>query len=104
MGIHKIGHTDSIVSCCTGSAIYVYFIISNEPRNTSLVSDVRCNFRLDGEVVGDYFHPTDETNQTLFDVTAFSATNLSHSNHTFLIETTGKDSSLIIFDRAVYTT
>lgn len=44
-----------------GSALYVYLILSNFPRNTSFVSDAYCDFVLDGHVVGSFNHITDES-------------------------------------------
>ncbi|KAF8877522.1 hypothetical protein BD779DRAFT_1677283 [Infundibulicybe gibba] len=44
-----------------GTAIYVYFIISNYPRSTKLISAVECGFRLDGAIVGNYTHQSDES-------------------------------------------
>ncbi|PBK81540.1 hypothetical protein ARMGADRAFT_948062, partial [Armillaria gallica] len=85
-----------------GSAIYIYLIVSNSPKTTGLVSDVICNFRMDGEIVGSYRHTTDGTNQFEYNVLAYSNVSLKDDNHTFLIETTGKQSSYVMFDYALY--
>ncbi|THU76669.1 hypothetical protein K435DRAFT_594564, partial [Dendrothele bispora CBS 962.96] len=86
-----------------GSAIYIYFILTNEPFGSGLLSNASCDFRLDGEIVGSFRHNTDGTNQTVFNALAYSATNLSQRSHKMLVETTGEQGSFIMFDRAVYT-
>ncbi|KAK0454155.1 uncharacterized protein EV420DRAFT_1311059 [Desarmillaria tabescens] len=86
-----------------GSAIYIYLIVSNYPKSTGLVSDVICDFRMDGKVVGHYSHVTDGTYQFQYDVLAYSNASLNDGDHTLLIEITGSDSSYVIFDYAVYT-
>ncbi|KAK0216424.1 hypothetical protein EDD85DRAFT_995841 [Armillaria nabsnona] len=86
-----------------GSAIYIYLIVSNYPQSTGLVSEVICDFRMDGEIVGSYNHMTDGTYRFEYDVLAYNNTALNDDDHTFLIETTGTQSSYIIFDYALYT-
>ncbi|KAK0184714.1 hypothetical protein F5146DRAFT_938262, partial [Armillaria mellea] len=86
-----------------GSAIYIYLIASNYPENTGLVSDVLCNFRMDGEIVGNYNHPTDGSYNFDYDVAAYSNASLKDDDHTFLIETTGTQQSYVVFDYALYT-
>ncbi|KAK0184712.1 hypothetical protein F5146DRAFT_938126 [Armillaria mellea] len=86
-----------------GSAIYVYLILCNYPKSTGLVSDVVCDFRLDGEVVGSYSHDNDGTYQFEYNVLAYSNASLSDEDHTLVMETTGTELSYLIFDYAVYT-
>ncbi|KAK0200652.1 hypothetical protein DFS33DRAFT_1363244 [Desarmillaria ectypa] len=86
-----------------GSAIYVYLILSNYPKSSGLVSDVICDFRMDGEVVGSYSHNTDGTNQFEYDILAYSNASMGDEDHTLLLETTGMRPSYVIFDYAVYT-
>ncbi|KAK0216422.1 hypothetical protein EDD85DRAFT_437341, partial [Armillaria nabsnona] len=86
-----------------GSAIYIYLIVSNSPKSTGLVSDVLCDFRMDGEIVGSYNHTTDGTNHFDYDVLAYNNASLKDDDHTFLIETTGTQLSYVIFDYALYT-
>ncbi|PBK58542.1 hypothetical protein ARMSODRAFT_946217, partial [Armillaria solidipes] len=86
-----------------GSAIYIYLIVSNYPQSTGLVSDIICDFRMDGEVVGSYNHTTDGTYRFEYDVLAYSNASLNDDDHTFLIETTGTQLSYVIFDYALYT-
>ncbi|PBK81535.1 hypothetical protein ARMGADRAFT_776181 [Armillaria gallica] len=86
-----------------GSAIYVYLIVSNYPKSTGFVSDVICDFRMDGEVVGSYSHDTDGTYQFEYDFLAYSNTSLSDEDHALVMEATGTEPSYLIFDYAVYT-
>ncbi|KAK0492960.1 hypothetical protein EDD18DRAFT_1108567 [Armillaria luteobubalina] len=86
-----------------GSAIYVYLILSNYPKTTGFVSDTVCDFRMDGELVGNYSHDTDETYQFEYNVLAYSNTSLSDEEHTLVMESTGTKPSYLIFDYAVYT-
>ncbi|KAE9403944.1 hypothetical protein BT96DRAFT_935947 [Gymnopus androsaceus JB14] len=58
----------------SGIAIYVYLIVTNESLSSSLVSNVYCDFRLDGEIMGSFSHLTDNSSNTQFDVLAFSKT------------------------------
>lgn len=96
-------HCTHTYSACSGTAIYVYLILSNAPLSTSFVSNVICDFRLDGTIVGHFRHDTDGTNIFQYNVLAFSQEQLAPASHTISIETTGMDSSYVIFDRAVYT-
>ncbi|KAG7443897.1 uncharacterized protein BT62DRAFT_1008579 [Guyanagaster necrorhizus] len=86
-----------------GSAIYIYLILSNYPKSTGLVSDVLCDFRIDGEVAGNFRHDTDGTYQFEYDVLAYGNVSLVDDDHTFLIEISGLEPSYVIFDYAVYT-
>ncbi|KAK0184715.1 hypothetical protein F5146DRAFT_987590 [Armillaria mellea] len=86
-----------------GTAIYIYLIVSNYPQGTGLVSDVLCDFRMDGEIVGSYNHPTDGTYRFEYNVLAYSNSSLNDVHHTFRIETMGTQLSYVIFDYALYT-
>ncbi|KAG7443834.1 uncharacterized protein BT62DRAFT_901606 [Guyanagaster necrorhizus] len=81
-----------------GSAIYVYLIVSNYPES----SDTICDFRMDGDMVGSYRHDADGTYEFQYGVLAYSNASLSSDDHTLLIETTGTQSSYVIFDYAIY--
>ncbi|KAK0492955.1 hypothetical protein EDD18DRAFT_1079077 [Armillaria luteobubalina] len=85
------------------SAIYIYLIVSNYPHSTGLVSNVLCNFRMDGEIVGHYNHSTDGSFEFGYNISAYSNTSLTDDDHTFLIEIMGESLSYIIFDYALYT-
>ncbi|KAG7443898.1 uncharacterized protein BT62DRAFT_304104 [Guyanagaster necrorhizus] len=86
-----------------GTAIYIYLILSNYPANTSLVSRTVCDFRLDGSVVGAFDHEMDGTSNFEYNTLAYSNESLSDEEHIFLIETTGSESSYVVFDYAIYT-
>ncbi|KAK0492943.1 hypothetical protein EDD18DRAFT_1334024 [Armillaria luteobubalina] len=86
-----------------GSAMYIYLILSNYPTTTGLVSDVTCDFRVDGEIAGSFGHDTDGSYQFEYDVLAYSNATLDDDDHSFLIEISGPDPSFLIFDYAVYT-
>ncbi|KAF8877528.1 hypothetical protein BD779DRAFT_1448442 [Infundibulicybe gibba] len=86
-----------------GSAIYIYLILANYPTTPDIVSSVHCNFRLDGEIVGNYSHPTDGSSRFEYNALAYANTSLPNANHTILLEITGPDPSYLIFDYAEYT-
>ncbi|KAK0219260.1 hypothetical protein IW262DRAFT_1087623 [Armillaria fumosa] len=86
-----------------GSAIYIYLILSNYPTTTGLVSDVTCDFRVDGKIAGSFRHNTDGSYQFEYGVLAYSNATLDDDDHSFLIEISGPDPSFLIFDYAVYT-
>ncbi|KAF9064553.1 hypothetical protein BDP27DRAFT_1230366 [Rhodocollybia butyracea] len=96
-------HNISVGFSFSGIAIYVYLIVTNAPLNSSLVSNVFCDFRLDGEIVGHFSHLTDNSSNPQFNVSAFNKIDLNPGNHEMLIETTGDQNSFIIFDYALYT-
>ncbi|KAK0492958.1 hypothetical protein EDD18DRAFT_1289886 [Armillaria luteobubalina] len=85
-----------------GSAIYIYLIVSNYPEETELTSNVFCDFRIDGEIVGSYSHTTDGSYRFSYNFLAYSNASLMDDDHTFLIETTGGQLSYVIFDYALY--
>ncbi|KAK0216434.1 hypothetical protein EDD85DRAFT_437593 [Armillaria nabsnona] len=87
----------------SGTALYIYLILSNYPENTSLVSRTVCNFRIDGSIVGGFRHETDGTMNYEFNTLAYSNESMGEGEHTVLIETTGNESSYVAFDYAVYT-
>lgn len=87
-----------------GTAIYIFFVQSNYPTSTGLVSSTSCDFYLDGQNVGSYQHATDGTYVFQYNVLAYSQTSIPHGNHSFLIDTAGFiNDSYIIFDYAMYT-
>ncbi|KAK0470986.1 hypothetical protein IW261DRAFT_1513913, partial [Armillaria novae-zelandiae] len=86
-----------------GSAIYIYLILSNYPTTTGLVSDVTCDFRVDGEITASFRHDTDGSYRFEYDVLAYSNATLDDDDHSFLIEMSGPEPSFLIFDYAVYT-
>ncbi|KAK0184723.1 hypothetical protein F5146DRAFT_1006154 [Armillaria mellea] len=86
-----------------GSAIYIYLILPNYPRSTGLISDVICDFRVDGDIAGSFRHDMDGSYQFEYDVVAYSNATLEDDDHSILIEISGPEPSYVIFDYAVYT-
>ncbi|KAF8876408.1 hypothetical protein BD779DRAFT_1560519 [Infundibulicybe gibba] len=66
-----------------GTAIYIYLVLSNYPVSTGLISAVHCDFRLDGQVVGSFSHPSDESYKFQYNTLAFARTGLTNASHTF---------------------
>ncbi|KAF8877524.1 hypothetical protein BD779DRAFT_107635 [Infundibulicybe gibba] len=87
-----------------GTAIYIYFVISNYPQSTQIISAVQCNFRLDGTIVGSYTHQPDKSYIFDYNTLVYSEENLSNSTHNFIIEMARNGPSFVIFDYAQYTT
>ncbi|KAF8877495.1 hypothetical protein BD779DRAFT_1475158 [Infundibulicybe gibba] len=40
-----------------GTAIYIYFIVFNDPVSAGIISDVDCDFIMDGQLIENYTHP-----------------------------------------------
>lgn len=87
----------------TGTAIYIYGIVSNHIDGA--VTDTHVSFYIDGELVGAYDHTAQilntifEYNQLLY----FNAT-LDNVGHDVLIASSPSiGGSLILFDYAMYT-
>lgn len=61
-------------------------------------------FFIDGNQVGTYVHIPTTDDDYLYDVPVYTTTGLSNSPHVLTIDATGDvNSSLILFDYAVYT-
>ncbi|KAJ6481487.1 hypothetical protein C8R47DRAFT_982390 [Mycena vitilis] len=86
-----------------GTAIYVFFIIPNFAANSGLASAVLCDFFIDGAAVGSFNHQSDGSGGFVYDTLVYKNTNVPDGDHVLLIETTGADPALIIFDYAIYT-
>lgn len=89
----------------TGTAVYIYFILSNYPASSGLFSDVKCDFAIDGKLAGSYSHISDGTKVFQYNTLVFSKTGLSNGPHTFVIlpADNGPLGNYIIFDYARYT-
>lgn len=85
-----------------GTALYVYFILSNDPTDTGLVSDAYCDFIMDGVTVGSFTHTTDGSFKFQYNVLVYHTTGLSNGPHSFTISTEGATDSYVIFDYAKY--
>lgn len=81
----------------------MYFILSNYPTNTGLISDAYCDFIMDGATVGSFSHTTDGSLKFQYGVLVYHNTSLSNSPHSFTISTSGDTDSYVIFDYANYT-
>ncbi|KAF5388955.1 hypothetical protein D9757_005059 [Collybiopsis confluens] len=87
----------------TGTAIYVFFILSNIITHNSTTA---ANFTLDGVLEGAYLHSPDP-NAPAFQFNesalAFTQTGLENSTHYLLISTSGDETIFVNFDYALYT-
>ncbi|KAF7328065.1 hypothetical protein MKEN_00387600 [Mycena kentingensis (nom. inval.)] len=92
----------SVAFTFSGTAIYIFFVIPNFPSNSNLAQDVRCDFSIDGKVVGSFGHTSDGSGNFQYDTLVFSKTNLAEGDHTFAITTSGSTPAIVIFDRAIY--
>lgn len=86
-----------------GTAIFVFFIIPNFAANSNLASEVRCSFFIDGTQVGSFTHDSDGSSVFAYNTLVYSNVTVPSGDHVLLIETTGADPAIIIFDYALYT-
>ncbi|KAK7042018.1 hypothetical protein R3P38DRAFT_2511187 [Favolaschia claudopus] len=87
----------------TGNAIYVFFVIPNFGVNSNLASAVLCDFFIDEVHVGSFSHQSDGSGLFDYGALVYQNTSVPDGNHVLLIETTGADPAVIIFDRVIYT-
>ncbi|KAF5388899.1 hypothetical protein D9757_005054 [Collybiopsis confluens] len=95
----------SISFTFTGTAIYVFFILSNALPPT-YTATTAANFTLDGVFQTTYIHSPDPNGPAFqFNESAlgFSKTGLENGTHNLLINTTGEDFIFVNFDYALYT-
>lgn len=87
----------------TGVSIWIFFILSN--ANFLVTLNTECNFTLDGQVVGNFYHlPNQSTSALQYNALAFSASGLNNSQHDLVISTNDLPYAVYInFDYAVYT-
>ncbi|KAJ7106666.1 hypothetical protein C8R44DRAFT_638066 [Mycena epipterygia] len=93
----------SITMKFSGTAIYVYFIVPNFAKDSGLASVVRCGFFIDGAPVGSFTHNSDGSTKFTYNTLVYSNTTVPNGEHVLLIESTGTDPLIVIFDHAVYT-
>lgn len=88
-----------------GIAISVYGVMANPPSQNGSVLFTNATFELDGEFVGTYSHfPNSNADQFEYNVTIFSVSGLSNTNHTLVVtDAQGSELSLLLFDYAKYT-
>ncbi|KAF8326944.1 hypothetical protein F5887DRAFT_1192482 [Amanita rubescens] len=100
----------------TGISIWVFFIIANTQNpdaselagpvavgNVSIPFNTACNFTLDGNDMGPFFHQTNGTPAIQYNASVFNATGLDNSQHELVIWTKGVNQTNLIFDYAIYT-
>ncbi|KAF8333290.1 hypothetical protein F5887DRAFT_922112 [Amanita rubescens] len=91
----------------TGISIWVFFILLNvweavEPLLPVNSTDTACNFTLDGNYMGSFFHAAGGVGIIQYDAPVFNATGLDNSQHELVI-LTKYGNSCAIFDYAIYT-
>ncbi|KAJ7747182.1 hypothetical protein DFH07DRAFT_747855, partial [Mycena maculata] len=87
----------------SGTAIFVFFIIPNFAAASNLASVVRCDFFIDGASVGSFTHDSDGSSEFAYNTLVYSNVTVPNGDHVLLIETTGADPAIVIFDYALYT-
>ncbi|KAJ3903873.1 hypothetical protein F5879DRAFT_802781 [Lentinula edodes] len=98
----------SITFDFTGTAIYVYFILANNPA-PGITATTAANFTLDGSLVGTFNHsPNTSTSAPDFQFNqsalAFSKDGLKNITHQMVISTSGLSEDVWVnFDYALYT-
>ncbi|KAJ3813245.1 hypothetical protein EV368DRAFT_67228 [Lentinula lateritia] len=98
----------SITFDFTGTAIYVYFILANNPA-PGITATTAANFTLDGSLVGTFNHsPNTSTSAPDFQFNqsalAFSKAGLKNITHQMVISTSGLSEDVWVnFDYALYT-
>jgi hypothetical protein len=86
-----------------GTAIYVYFILPNTVA-PGITTQTECNFTLDGQAAGSFFHAPNASFEFIYNALVFSRSNLPNATHTLNISTSGVDHDVFInFDYAIYT-
>ncbi|KAF8219325.1 hypothetical protein L208DRAFT_1427093 [Tricholoma matsutake] len=85
------------------TAIYVFFILPNTV-GPGITTQTECNFTLDGQAAGNFFHAPSSSIELIYNALVFSSSNLMNTQHTLHISTSGVDHSVFInFDYAIYT-
>ena len=89
--------------CVTGTAIYVFFILSNTVA-PGITTQTECNFTLDGQAAGSFFHAPSSSVEFVYNALVFSRSNLQNTHHLLNISTSGVNHNVFInFDYAIYT-
>ncbi|KAF9065713.1 hypothetical protein BDP27DRAFT_1366207 [Rhodocollybia butyracea] len=90
-----------------GTAVYIFFILVNNPPNPNIAATTAANFTLDGALVGNFTHAPDpllpdfQFNESAL---AFSTSDLENATHQMVISTSGLNESIFVnFDYALYT-
>ncbi|KIP04305.1 hypothetical protein PHLGIDRAFT_201552 [Phlebiopsis gigantea 11061_1 CR5-6] len=87
----------------TGSALYVYGVISNTVDITG-TSNTGISFFIDNESVGQFSHFSDGSNAYKYHVLLYANTSLPHKEHCFKLQNghIGGSASLILLDYIIY--
>ncbi|KAJ7747803.1 hypothetical protein B0H16DRAFT_1320246 [Mycena metata] len=93
----------SVTMKFTGTHIYVFFVVPNFLANSGLASTVSCQFFIDSVAVGTFEHQSDGSGAFEYNSLVYQNVTLPDEDHVLLIETSGSDAAIIIFDYAIYT-
>ncbi|KAF9065708.1 hypothetical protein BDP27DRAFT_1228605 [Rhodocollybia butyracea] len=103
---HPTMSSISITFDFIGTAVYIFFILVNNPAS-QITATTAANFTLNGALVGNFTHAPDpllpdfQFNESAL---AFSTSGLENSTHQMVISTSGLDVSIFVnFDYALYT-
>ncbi|KAG5653539.1 hypothetical protein H0H81_012480 [Sphagnurus paluster] len=83
----------------SGTALYVYFILSNSARFAAL----RLNYTLDGRSAGSFTHVPAGTSEPQFRALVFLIKGLPNTNHKFIASSFDNVDPYLTFDYAAYT-
>ncbi|KAF5388974.1 hypothetical protein D9757_005067 [Collybiopsis confluens] len=91
----------------TGTAIWIFFILANDP-NPGISASTSVNFTLDGQLIDTFTHTPDTSAADAFyfndSALAFSKTGMENLTHQMVISTSGLNSDYYLnFDYALYT-
>lgn len=93
--------------CFTGTAIYVFFILANNPgpQHPFTITETAANFTLDNEPPVLFQHvPNNLTEEMLYNQLVFQQTNLESTQHLLIISVSGIQRPVWVnFDYAIYT-
>ena len=97
------GQPERVISMSfTGTAVYAFFLLANQIISTTTLTNL--SFVIDGAPVGPQFiHQPDSTTDILYNVSVFSHSGLSNTQHQFEIHAGGSNDSLLLFDYVIYT-
>ncbi|CAK5267101.1 unnamed protein product [Mycena citricolor] len=87
----------------SGTAVYVYFIVPNFAAGSGLASSVDTVFLLDGVQVGSFAHQSDGSGNFAYNTLVYQNTSVPAGDHTLLMQTSGTQPAIMIFDYALST-
>lgn len=103
-GMFAIGMSDTRYSKSTGTAIYVYFVLANQPTEAGTPTLTNVSFTLDGHAESPFTHnPNLASSDYDYSTLVFSKASLENAQHSLVATAEATDtSSLILFDYAKY--